>query len=312
MALEQLHDKFQGTYVAFAIGDALGNPHEGSSRFEIKQRGRITDYVARWEDEGTTTDDTDILCLSTESLIDVGAFSLDDLSRRLQLWLPTSSSYGLATQEAIVRLGQGISPVESGVDSAGNGAIPRAVPLGLVYSSEEDADALSRTTRATTHITHKNPKAVAASYGMACALKYLLTVQPGCLRSDHFLTHLADSTRHLDTELSDSILRVGDYTDAKLGLALRDIGNSGYVQHSFPFALYCFLRTTEDLETSVLRAVNAGGDTDSNAAFVGALSGCYHGTSSIPQRWIDGLRHNERIRTLADRLYNFHTFLHTD
>ena len=46
----------------------------------------------------------------------------------------------------------------------------------------------------------------------------------------------------------------------------------------------------------MVRAVSAGGDTDTNAAMAGALSGALNGVGAIPPRWLEGLRGGDRGR----------------
>jgi ADP-ribosylglycohydrolase len=55
-------------------------------------------------------------------------------------------------------------------------------------------------------------------------------------------------------------------------------------------------------ETSVLEAVNGGGDADTNAAMVGAIVGAEVGIDGIPKRWIDGLDKRDMIIRTADEL----------
>lgn len=58
----------------------------------------------------------------------------------------------------------------------------------------------------------------------------------------------------------------------------------------------------ESFEAAVVRAVNLGGDADTNAAVAGALAGARFGASAIPQRWLEPLLARERIAGVAGRL----------
>ena len=43
-------------------------------------------------------------------------------------------------------------------------------------------------------------------------------------------------------------------------------------------------------------AVNAGGDADTRAAITGSLSGALYGYDAIPQRWIDQLSQDVKVK----------------
>jgi hypothetical protein len=46
------------------------------------------------------------------------------------------------------------------------------------------------------------------------------------------------------------------------------------------------LRSSADVETSLIQTIACGGDTDTNAAIAGALLGALHGRAAFPSRWI--------------------------
>ena len=60
--------------------------------------------------------------------------------------------------------------------------------------------------------------------------------------------------------------------------------------------------TPLDLEAALRRVVEAGGDTDTNAAVAGAVLGARYGVSAIPERWLECVPGRDRIEGLADAL----------
>ncbi|MDE1970419.1 MAG: ADP-ribosylglycohydrolase family protein [Patescibacteria group bacterium] len=82
-------------------------------------------------------------------------------------------------------------------------------------------------------------------------------------------------------------------------------GTGCFALESVPFALGTFLRHPHDFEAGVLEAVNAGGDTDTNASMVGALIGANVGVHNIPDSWHYFRKAYEEAETLAVQL--FHT-----
>lgn len=64
-----------------------------------------------------------------------------------------------------------------------------------------------------------------------------------------------------------------------------EIGTSSFALESVPFAIATFLRHPSDFHAAIDEAILAGGDTDTNAAMVGALVGAYAGLEAIPEKW---------------------------
>ena len=53
------------------------------------------------------------------------------------------------------------------------------------------------------------------------------------------------------------------------------------------------------LETALRQVVEAGGDTDTNAAVAGAVLGARYGASAIPERWLACVPERDRVEGLA-------------
>lgn len=60
--------------------------------------------------------------------------------------------------------------------------------------------------------------------------------------------------------------------------------------------LYGELSTTESFEESLVRVIGRGGDTDTNAAIVGAFLGGVYGAQAIPQRWREVIDQCQPVR----------------
>jgi ADP-ribosylglycohydrolase len=71
------------------------------------------------------------------------------------------------------------------------------------------------------------------------------------------------------------------------------------IYHQLPAAYYLAARFHNDFESGVLHAVNGGGQNLSRAMLTGAMIGAQTGLSGIPQRFIDGLEHGEKLKQLA-------------
>ena len=76
---------------------------------------------------------------------------------------------------------------------------------------------------------------------------------------------------------------------APTGPAAAALGVTGFVIHTVPFAAYAFARWGDDARQAIEETVNAGGDSDTTGAIVGALVGARHGLSGLPQDLVENL-----------------------
>ncbi len=212
------------------------------------------------------------------------------LARRLRLWLlGAPAGIGLATLKSILKLWAGIPPSRSGVFSAGNGPAMRAAVLGAAI---EDLEMLARFVRASTRITHTDPKAeygalaIALAARLACDEAPVSARQftdvareqiPACAAGDELIALLHRMTESL--ERGESTV---EFADA-LGLTR---GVSGYIYHTAPVALHAWLSHLRELREAVEEIVSCGGDADSTAAVVGGIIGCSVGREGIPAEWL--------------------------
>jgi ADP-ribosylglycohydrolase len=83
-------------------------------------------------------------------------------------------------------------------------------------------------------------------------------------------------------------------------------GVSGYIYHTVPLALYCWLRQPGDFIRAIEEVICLGGDADTTGAVTGALVGATVGGRGIPNHLIDSLiewpRGDAWMRLLAARL----------
>lgn len=70
-----------------------------------------------------------------------------------------------------------------------------------------------------------------------------------------------------------------------------------------PSAVGLFLIFRHNPEEAICAAARIGGDTDTAALIVGALSGAYHGASKLPERWVDNLANKAEIEKLVSGFY---------
>lgn len=284
-----------GCMLGTAVGDSIGLPFEGLSArrarrmygTEIRQRlilGR-----------GMISDDTEHCCLTAQALVaasdDVQRFAryLAAGLRRWLLGIPTG--IGLATLRATLKLCARVPASRSGVWSAGNGPAMRAAILGAAI---DDIELLRQFVRVSSRITHTDPKAEQGA--MAIALAASVASRQRIVRPDSYLAAVekalnADESRELLgllAEVAQSVERGKSTRELAIAQGLSR-GVSGYMFHTAPLAIHCWLSHQDDYRSAVTEMILCGGDTDSTAAVVGGIVGCAVGKAGVPSDWLGAL-----------------------
>jgi poly(ADP-ribose) glycohydrolase ARH3 len=305
-----LGDKFRGTMLGVAIGDALGAPFEGAPtvapaalRTHLEDPGRLR-----------YTDDTHMTIGLAESLLACDGFDGAHVAWTFALnyAAETWRGYGAGPPRVFRLLEAGVPwdaaarMLFDGHGSYGNGGAMRVAPVALLaYDDLERVAALARRSAA---ITHAHELGIEGAVLQACAIALLLRRTTGpALEVPRFLETLyglVGSPRYgqkLDTIRA--LLPAADQAAVVNGL-----GHGVAAVEAVPAALYAFLRHPDDFAAAVTFAIGLGGDTDTIAAMTGALSGAYLGEPAIPARWRQGVEGADRLRELADALLDLAAF----
>lgn len=282
---------FEGLLLATAAADALGLPREGLSR---RRAARLfhapTLRHALLGPFGLTSDDTEHAILTAQALLssngDPARFARA-LASRLRLWfifLPPGT--GLATARACIKLLFGFPPSHSGVHSAGNGPAMRAPIIGAYARS--NLPLLRNLIRISTCLTHTDPAAEHGALAIALALAvhdptpnaYLALVR----------RELPNTPMLALLESACAALTAGQSFDDHLTAANLSQGISGYINHTVPAVIFCWLQYPTKLRPAVEQIITAGGDTDTTAALLAALIAARTGPSAIPADWLTNLK----------------------
>lgn len=297
-----------GCLLGTAVGDALGLPSEGLSR---RRLARVFPDMAQMHflgHRGMVSDDTEHACLIAQALIETGgepdAFGRA-LARRLRFWLLGGpAGIGWATLRAITKLWLGFAPDKSGVWSAGNGPAMRSTLLGVCYGG--DTARLQALVRASSRLTHTDPRAEAGALAVAVAAHLasgpLSTAE---LPSAYWQTMeglLEDSD--LRTLIQKAAASVGRAETSETFAAGIGAGErvSGYVNQTVPIAIHAWLSFPGDYRSAALAVIRCGGDTDTTAAITGAIAGAAVGKDGIPGEWLSALAEWPRTVNWMERL----------
>ena len=310
--------RITGALLGTAIGDAIGLPREGlSAHRAVRLFGGPPLRHRLFFGRGMVSDDTEHACMTAQALLesrgDPEVFA-QSLGWRLRWWLlGLPAGVGWTTLRATLCLWVGGRPgaggwgPRSGVRSAGNGPAMRAAVIGAYAGG--DVDAIAELSRASARVTHTGTRAREGAMVVALAAGHAVTMGPA-VSAEGFLAQARSSIegRELAAALESigpHLARAAEPAEYAASLGLRR-GVSGYINHTVPVALYCWLRWPTEFRAAVEAAICLGGDTDSVAAIVGGLVGATGGEAAIPKEWLDGLIEWPRsvgwMRRLAERL----------
>ncbi len=297
---DALRDRFRGTLLGVAVGEALGAPADFLTVDQIIERyGVITEMLGggcHSLEVGETTDATDMMLCLAESLAIIGGFDAEDVMDRYLAWFESvPQDMSLAVRTALLSYRSG-TPWDLasrraheilGGPMAGNGSLMRCAPLAMCYM--DDSETRHAVSQRESTLTHFDRLA-----GSACVAFNDLIVAAYHDALGAQLPAIADA-------MFDEDKRVSAALQEAMEAEPEEIQSSAFVLDTLCAAVWAVVGT-DSFEEALVRAVNLGNDADTVGAVTGALAGSVYGERGIPQRWLDCLRVRERIVAVADRL----------
>jgi ADP-ribosyl-[dinitrogen reductase] hydrolase len=300
-------DRVAGAFLGLAVGDALG------TALEFRPPGTfpaIDDMVGGGPFQlrpGEWTDDTAMALCLAESLIARGGHDPADQMDRYLRWheeghnSPTGHCFdiGGTVLWALRRYRADGDPVAGDPSPrlAGNGGLMRLAPA-VLYFHREPGRALDVALESTA-TTHGAPQALAAAdlFGRMLLAALDGKGKEAIVGAGADGAFQAPSRRGEPYHPEVAAIARGEGLET-----VHDYEGGGYVVHTLRIALHAFL-TTDSFEEGALRAVNVGGDADTNGAVFGQLAGAHAGLAGIPERWRSRLAGRERLLEVADALW---------
>jgi ADP-ribosyl-[dinitrogen reductase] hydrolase len=254
--------------VAYAAGDALGVPWEGSTPDEVRWEA-LEALPARGDwPRGATSDDTAQLLLVAEYLVEANG-QVDERAflGRLAKALPTMRGAGPTTQAAVRRfLATGELHATEG---SSIGAAMRALPFGWATPVAAAAHRRELTVRLS-RTTHGAPEAIISACVVAEMAAWAIERHPIDAVVAVGLREAEEVARQhaLPPAALQPLRRAisGDWPPNTARPTLDALATMASVLH--------VLREAKGLATAMKHAVALGGDTDTTAAIVGGILGC--------------------------------------
>jgi ADP-ribosylglycohydrolase len=236
-----------------------------------------------------------------DSLVEVGFDPADQGRRSLEWWLKDRYrpgplfDIGLITLESLERYRLGVNPAQAGgIDERdnGNGSLMRILPVALAGTERSASELIDQAMRASS-LTHRHARS-----RVTCAIYVLIARElvSGSRDRSAALRNAFDQVRVNVSSAEAVELDLIEQYSSRTG--------SGYVVDSFWSAWDSFA-TSSSYEETVTRAISYGDDTDTTACIAGGLAGIYFGFSGIPRQWIGGMRGQEIVGPIVEKLLAF-------
>lgn len=302
-----MRDRILGGLWGSLVGDALGVPVEFKDRATVQSNPVTTmrGFGTHHQPPGTWSDDGALILCTVDSLL-AAEFDTQDMGQRFvrwmndALWTATDVVFdvGLATTDALMRIGNGI-PAESAGGrqeySNGNGSLMRIIPAALRFANEPIQEFATRLAQ-TSSITHGHERSKMACVFYGILVRHLLLGENPHPALDSARREFKE--HYQNTPELEYFRRCLE--EDFVSLPETDIFSTGYVMHTLHASLWCLL-TTKSYSECVLKAVNLGGDTDTTGCVAGGLAGVAYGLQGIPSEWASQLARQGEITALFNR-----------
>lgn len=295
--------------MGLCVGDALGVPVEFTSRAELAQSPvtKMLGYGTWNQPPGTWSDDSSLTFCLAESLC--RGYSIDAIAHsfwrwyKAAYWTPRGEVFGIgeSTYAVIMRLNQGVPPLEAGGTSEmsnGNGSLMRILPMAYCHQNLAFQELITRVHQVSciTHAHVRSQMACGIYISIAVALLKGANPQGAYLQGLENIQKVYTADEYLLEKPHFERVFSGEIAQ----LPITQINSDGYVIDTLEASLWCLLNSSTYAE-AVLKAVNLGGHTDTTAAVTGGLAGIYYGVEGIPQQWFNQIARKQDIINLANR-----------
>jgi ADP-ribosylglycohydrolase len=298
--MDELFDRRYGAFLGTFVGDVLGVPFEGSKRplemtsLEVMEGAHFG--------FGGYSDDTEMAIAVLEELVAKGEIDADSMARRFaSVATIPGGGYGTKTRKVLLAIREGFQREEALAlyypegGSERNGASMRVAPLAANFYN--DPELLKDQVTKSALATHTGLEAIDCANALAQAIA-------SAIRQESKEEILRSAIESLELDVSKEAfeeIRKALSERWNPSEAARRLGTEIMALRSIPGAIYAALQG-ESFEDIFLFAINMGGDTDTQAAMAGAITGGRLGASSISRQWVDSLDDGDRGRGYAESL----------
>jgi ADP-ribosyl-[dinitrogen reductase] hydrolase len=300
-AARTLRERFQGTLMGLAVGDALAAHTQFRKPASFAAVGDMLGGGPFDLPRGAWSDDTAMALLVAESLLEREGFDAHDQVQRFARW--QREGYGSATGQCL------------GISASVARALATALYKHQPFAGSHDPGQLEKDplTRVAPVVMFylADPTAAVARAAEAARITAQAPMVLECVRLLAAMLHQALSGRDraeilrpprdmwMGPNPRPEVLAV--YEGSYVRRQPPEITAGGHVVQALEAALWAF-HHADSFRQGALLAANLGRDSDVVTATYGALAGAHHGVSAIPGIWRNSLMKQDVVMETSDRL----------
>ncbi len=300
-AARSLRDRFQGSLLGLAVGDALAVHTQYRKPGSFAAVGDILGGGPFDLPRGAWSDDTAMALLLAESLVEREGFDANDQVQRYARW--QREGYGSATGQCV--------GITANVARALATAQYRRQPFaGSHDPAQLEREPLSRVAPVVMYF-FANPSEAVSQAAESARITAQAPMVLDCVRLLGAILHQAlagkekaavlKPPRELWTTPTTRPEVIAIYDGSYSRRDLSEVQAGGHIVQTLEAALWAFQRSANFRE-GALACANLGRDSDVVTAVYGAIAGAHFGVSAIPGIWRNSLMRQEAVIDAADRL----------
>jgi len=300
-AARSVRDRFQGSMLGLAVGDALAVHTQYRKPGSFAAVGDILGGGPFDLPRGAWSDDTAMALLLAESLVECDGFDANDQVQRYARW--QREGYGSATGQCVgitASVARALATAQyrhqpfagsHDPNQLDREPLSRVAPVVMFFFADP-AEAVARAAESA-RITAQAPMVLDCVRLLAAILHQALAgKEKGAVLRPPRDLWITPTTRP-------EVLAVYEGSYSRLDLA--DVQAGGHIVQALEAALWAFQRSANFRE-GALACANLGRDSDVVTAVYGAIAGAHFGVSSIPGIWRNSLMRQEAVIDASDRL----------
>ncbi|MBQ3641392.1 ADP-ribosylglycohydrolase family protein [bacterium] len=323
------YDKYLGCILGGAIGDAFGAPVEFMKRNKIHRYFGSPGVTKLYHDKRTReykfTDDTQLTMFTIYGLLKSTKRKYESPQYNI-MFDAYRDWYKMCAEGKRIKKGW-ITDLDKmrGTDGSGktcmsvlsqdkfgttkdpinlsksSGAIMRTAPIGLYYKNPKKAFEVAVNTAA---LTHGHPSAYYSAGAYAVIISEILNGHtiPEAVEECITLLRKENNTKEVIDELvlAQNLASTDEVMPLK---AINQLGKGWDGHEALGIAVYCALKTPNDLKMALINSVNHDGDSDTVGSITGGIIGTSIGYENIPDEFKNKIMLEKELKTLAQDLF---------
>ena len=177
----------------------------------------------------------------------------------------------------------------------------RVAPIGLTYY-KNPKKAFEFGVKSAV-LTHGSPEGYLPAGVLASIIAYI--IQGKDLKESIYSSLEILKTYTNNTETMKKITEAIELSDSDINpeIAINKIGEGWSGYEAIAIAIYCALKSSDNIEKALIMAVNHDGDSDSIGAITGNILGAMHSEEGIKPEWLSLINLNNELKTISNDLF---------